>query len=84
MQIYVTKFSETLTQKTNTAKGHTILHFGEHTFDLYLLWIECMFVVFSFFISLCKVRFLREHGSVTNRKIIKIVEVISWVFLTQI
>ena len=35
MQIYVTKFSEMLTQKTNTAKGYTILHFGEHTFDLY-------------------------------------------------
>jgi len=35
MQIYVTKFSETLTQKTNTAKGHTILHFGEHTSNLY-------------------------------------------------
>ena len=43
-----------------------------------------MFIVFSFFISLCKVRFLREHGSVTNGKIIKIVEVISWLFLTQI
>ena len=49
MQIYVTKFSETLTQKTNTAKGHTILHFGEHTFNLYWLWIECMFIVFFIF-----------------------------------
>ena len=43
-----------------------------------------MFVVFSFFMSLCKVCFLREHGSLTNGKIIKIVDVISWVFLTQI
>ena len=84
MQIFVTKFSQLLTQKTNTVKGRRILHFREHTFNLYQFWIERMFLVFPFFRSLCKVRFLRERGSVTDGKIIKIVEVINWVFLIQI
>ena len=84
MGIFVTKFSQRLLQKMNTVKARKILHFRKHMLNLSQFWIEHMFLVFPLFKSICKVCFLRELGSVTNGKIIKIVEVISWVFLTQI